>query len=281
MSQRPMISDVEPLSGSQRDPFFGHLDLLHRDVFGSTWMPAPVAIGIGHKPIVSVGKRDVPVQQPSTVVPQVVAGKYPEWTENPLSGKATRDIESPDSVIVWKQEPVKTETQPMIQVRSVAGGRFEVTDAAGNVYRDLTRSGADTLAKELNKSGARVAPGTLPINPVLNRTTGWEIPPTKPPERTMDLGQLLNTGLDIYGRYQQLQQPKVVTVDNPYIPNVIEQFIPGQDANGNPVLIPQKKRCRRRRRRLATKSDIADLAALKQVLGGGDAFKTWIATHSR
>jgi hypothetical protein len=28
-------------------------------------------------------------------------------------------------------------------------------------------------------------------------------------------------------------------------------------------------------------SDIADLAALKSILGNGDAFKTWIATHSR
>ena len=44
-----------------------------------------------------------------------------------------------------------------------------------------------------------------------------------------------------------------------------------------------KKKCkkRRRRKRLATVSDIADLAALKSILGNGDAFKTWIATHSR
>ena len=43
---------------------------------------------------------------------------------------------------------------------------------------------------------------------------------------------------------------------------------------------PSKKK-RRRRRRLATVSDIKDLAALKAVLGNGEAFKTWIATHSR
>lgn len=36
---------------------------------------------------------------------------------------------------------------------------------------------------------------------------------------------------------------------------------------------------RRRRRRLATASDIRDLASLKAVLGNGEAFKTWIATH--
>jgi len=43
----------------------------------------------------------------------------------------------------------------------------------------------------------------------------------------------------------------------------------------------RKKKSRKRRRRLATLSDIKDLAALKQVLGGGKAFDTWIATRGR
>ncbi len=77
-----------------------------------------------------------------------------------------------------------------------------------------------------------------------------------------------------------------------------QQFIPGAIAAGGalsraalPVaagaagalgvadLFGKKKR--RRRRRLASVSDIKDLAALKAVLGNGEAFKTWIATHSR
>lgn len=37
---------------------------------------------------------------------------------------------------------------------------------------------------------------------------------------------------------------------------------------------------KRRRKRLATASDIADLAKLKGVLGQGKAMETWIATHS-
>ncbi len=40
-----------------------------------------------------------------------------------------------------------------------------------------------------------------------------------------------------------------------------------------------KVKCRRKRRRLATHSDIKDLAALKAVLGTGKAFDTWIATR--
>jgi len=37
---------------------------------------------------------------------------------------------------------------------------------------------------------------------------------------------------------------------------------------------------RRRRRALATKGNLKDLAALKGILGTGKAFETWIATHS-
>ena len=40
-----------------------------------------------------------------------------------------------------------------------------------------------------------------------------------------------------------------------------------------------KVKSRRRRRRLATHSDIKDLAALKAILGSGKAFDTWIATR--
>lgn len=43
----------------------------------------------------------------------------------------------------------------------------------------------------------------------------------------------------------------------------------------------EKCKTRRRKRRLATMSDIKDLAALKAILGGGKAFDTWIATRGR
>jgi len=41
----------------------------------------------------------------------------------------------------------------------------------------------------------------------------------------------------------------------------------------------KKKKTRRRRPRLATASDIADLSALESVLGKGQMLKTWIATR--
>lgn len=40
------------------------------------------------------------------------------------------------------------------------------------------------------------------------------------------------------------------------------------------------KQKRRRRKKLATKSDLAGLASLKGILGTGKAFEVWIATHS-
>lgn len=40
-----------------------------------------------------------------------------------------------------------------------------------------------------------------------------------------------------------------------------------------------QKRKPRRRKRLATKGDLQDLAALKGILGMGKAFEIWIATH--
>jgi len=47
------------------------------------------------------------------------------------------------------------------------------------------------------------------------------------------------------------------------------------------VICIREKKTRRRRRRLATQSDISDLAALKNILGGGKAFDSWIATRGR
>ena len=39
------------------------------------------------------------------------------------------------------------------------------------------------------------------------------------------------------------------------------------------------RRRTRKRKRLATKTDLKDLAALKGILGQGKAFEVWIATH--
>ncbi len=99
----------------------------------------------------------------------------------------------------------------------------------------------------------------------------------------MDLGQVLvgavKTGLEglIAKELGGTPSSPYVTTPALRIPGTeyeIEGDIPFMD-------IARARKPRRRRRRLATVSDIKDLAALKAVLGAGEAFKTWIATHSR
>ncbi len=115
---------------------------------------------------------------------------------------------------------------------------------------------------------------------------------------SMDLGQLIT---DLGGQYIQArygQTPSYGTTTGVYYPPVqatpalapaagvgigvaageLYDYFMNEDGT-----MSAKKKCkkRRRRKRLATVSDIADLAALKSILGNGDAFKTWIATHSR
>jgi len=97
----------------------------------------------------------------------------------------------------------------------------------------------------------------------------------------MDLGDLLGKGLDLYSQYQDIKyaQPTIQPVGTQTI--IPEYLVPDFLEQAPAGLVVKKKPCRRRRKRLATKSDLGDLAALKAILGNGEAFKAWIATHSR
>lgn len=121
-------------------------------------------------------------------------------------------------------------------------------------------------------------------------------PTTKPTvSKPMDLGSLIkDLGTSyIQTRYAQPQQIPVSFDPYGVTPAVAPAVAGGiglaagelydyfTDPATGGVFGTKKKKCRKRRRRLATVSDIADLAALKSILGNGDAFKTWIATHSR
>lgn len=100
----------------------------------------------------------------------------------------------------------------------------------------------------------------------------------------MDLGALITDLGTTYIKSKYAQQP-TPTVQPVYsLPemgsDIIDFFTDPATGTIQPVV--KKKPCRRRRRRrLATKSDLGDLAALKAILGNGEAFKAWIATHSR
>ena len=88
----------------------------------------------------------------------------------------------------------------------------------------------------------------------------------------LDLGSLLSQGLSTYQAVQQAQaQQQPVFFSEAY------DFLTDSPSVAAGVRVPCKRR--RRRKRLATLSDIRDLAALQNILGKGEAFKTWIATH--
>lgn len=59
----------------------------------------------------------------------------------------------------------------------------------------------------------------------------------------------------------------------------IKRYITTVCPDGSTTIREHKSR--KRKRRLASMSDIKDLAALKNILGGGKAFDTWIATRGR
>lgn len=251
-----------------------HIDLaalLHDKLFGEYWAR------LGRTTLFPVGKGNVSIQRSGAVIPELVPANQGAQTPNVPPAIDRRDLPpNQEGVrVYWKN----------------VGARWQITHPEindGKPMGGFTESGMNSISKQLGIPTARQEQAALEAAPPAVQPPPPPPVVTKPPEQVMDLGQILNTGLDLYGRYQQiqtLQQPVSVTpaYNNPLVPDIIEQYVPGFTADGEPVLMPAKKPCkrRRRRRRLATKSDLGDLAALKAILGNGEAFKAWIATHSR
>lgn len=121
------------------------------------------------------------------------------------------------------------------------------------------------------------------------------IPPQKKKEPTMDLGTLIS---ELGGAYITSKFAQPVNNDygvSPYIPNALEPYLfdsPVVQSDGGCCVasVPpapkgyhyNRRGCitknRRRRKRLASASDIKDLSSLKTVLSGAQ-MNTWIATH--
>ena len=88
----------------------------------------------------------------------------------------------------------------------------------------------------------------------------------------------------VFNGMDQFASQNPAFLNNLGIPGIdVVPDAPTGDCNGRKLYDPAKGKWitqrRRRRKRLATPSDLKDLAALRGVLGNGEAFKTWRATH--
>jgi hypothetical protein len=202
-------------------------------------------------------------QQAATVIPATKAGikktttkanKLPQWYLDNIKGE-----------IAKRQQP----------------GFFEqIGQAVGEIFSPTQLVPTQTgIPLEVPK-----------IAPILR--VPQPVPTKKKRKKTMDLGTLIT---DLGGMYiREKYKPNVNSFQAPDID--WPSWLVDQGTQPTPLQVPGMQGCapagyyvnsrgqvckrRSRRRRLATLSDIKDLAALKSVLGGGEAFKTWIATHS-
>lgn len=233
--------------------------------FGTGGPRVPVGINF---PRVSVGGSSIPVETKGTGIPQLPGTNVgtPTFTGAPL----------PEPVIRQDPTPVQKGIS-MDQTVTIAGrqhtGRLPF-------LRTIAMEAGDTAA--LARIEAMIRQASVPTStPIISETP---IQTKKPEEGPLDLGDIVKTLGTTYIQTKYAPQPTVQAQPVYTLPelgsDIVDFFT--DPSTGAITPVRAKKPCRRRRRRrLATKSDLGDLAALKAILGNGEAFKAWIATHSR
>ena len=177
-------------------------------------------------------------------------------------------------------------------IPALAQAAAQQTQAA--ILGQGTRANQTPVSKPVSQTFAATGPGKL--EPLVQQGTQT---------MSLDLGNLLGTlgSQYIQARYGQPPVPQVMAptfqaqgpaagvAPTPALagPNLMDLGQQGYDYFFGDSTVPKNmtidpvtgrlcKKQRRRRKRLATTSDIKDLAALKSVLSPAD-LKTWIATH--
>ena len=234
-------------------------------------------------PRIPLGTGILPVQQPGPVIPKVVA--IPTVKNVPTT-------------------PVQT------LPAQVPTGATEPSNTTTAVQTSEAKRILDKLAtQKKNKKGPPISAKVLDIintpvpKEVVEREV-WGVPTVTTAKdtgaETMDLGNIFGT---LVGTAAEVYKAKNIPAAQTYFPGGIQpgsymqqqvldmpfvDVIPEAGAaaacetkkmNWNPRLGKWVPARRRRRRRLASTSDIKDIAALKAVLGPAQ-LKTWIATHS-
>lgn len=244
-----------------------HLELariLHDDAFGSIWDT------LGRGTIrVPVGTGKLAVQQSGAVIPPLVPTTITEASAALPPAIDRRDI--PQNTAVLQPD---------------AGGqmRYTVTLPGGRVVGQLSESGANQLLFE---------------NPGAVIGIAAPVQLQQPEEENMDLGDIFGGLYDtvdtavggilpggvpfgttpattVAGALAPTVAPApslpTVQVTAPAARHQCYKLVNGQ-------WVPVQKR-KRKRKRLATPTDIKDLAALAGVVGKGKLMEVWIATHS-
>ncbi len=234
----------------------------------------------GRVPVFPVGppldRRDI-ISTSSPIIPTVAGGVRELIDKDTLFGKGVRLPKTPNSTTI-------------LEGTKLGGGAF------GDFIRGPQKVSTPTIVKN----------GTLPT------TIEVEVMPTIS-DFFRDIlpgdSDIFDLGADIYGVFNPPQtfqtfvpnqNPPAPPTNIPTTPSNGGSSVPGIDPGFPGTAItgcesdPRNqyvlkflcgewkwvKKRKRRRKRLATSSDIKDLSSLKGVLGSGKSFDLWIATHA-
>ena len=230
-------------------------------------------------PGISVGTGSLPVQPTGVFIPQIPA-VVPGPPQNPFPEQVVGiDPSSPSLVISERPEvsvtEINNELVPFYSNRVPTNEERLRMRAAGREWITVVPEGQALPSNNPGPISTTVTP-RYQTPTAQTGTSGGNMP--------LDLGGLIGDLGRAYIETRYAPEPVIQTIPADYQmgPFNLDPFdLVTDPATGQQIPVPRrKKKCRRRRQRLATKSDLADLAALRQILGNGENFKAWIATHS-
>ena len=187
-------------------------------------------------------------------------GQFPEWTETARVFEEAARVQSTPAAPIVQSTAVTTQGQKDMDLGDILGGIGQAVDIYGR-YRGYRDPGFPVMGRDVLSAA------------------GFQ----RPPQQFVTAARP-QVGTDTFG--VDLPRLGLMPFAGPAsLAGKIAQGIAGlglglaADDIAAIATTCAKTKSRRRRRRLATHSDIKDLAALKAVLGTGKAFDTWIATR--
>jgi len=270
-------SDATPLS-----PWFGGLDFNWEGIYGInlpnfiTIADFNLPVGLGGVPILQPGYG---VSAPATVLSEIIEPGSPSSGTSDLPPEIDRRDEASVNPIVPMEETLPiSDLGP--NVTTVLWGQQGIYEGMSNEeWLAVMFPGAQPMPTPVATTEAEI------VNLPQEEDVSW-IEDIYTSADDIFFGGRLPGGAPSPGPAPVMYNPPMVTpsptvtpqpgtpaaVVNPAIKQYCYKFVDGQWK-----LVKMR---RSRRKQLATKGDLQDLAALKGILGLGKAFEVWIATHS-